>query len=89
MNKGELVARISEAGGMTKVEAKRALEVVIANMTTAMKKGEKVTITGFGTFRVMDRAAQKGRNPQTGKEITIPARKVVKFRPAKKLADRF
>ncbi len=74
---------------MTKVEAKRALEVVIANMTTAMKKGEKVTITGFGTFRVMDRAAQKGRNPQTGKEITIPARKVVKFRPAKKLADRF
>lgn len=88
MNKGELVASISEAGGMTQAAARRALDVVLANMTNAMKKGEKVTITGFGSFRVIDRAAQKGRNPQTGKTITIPARKVVKFRPAKKLTER-
>jgi DNA-binding protein HU-beta len=57
-------------------------------MTAAMKNGEKVTISGFGSFRVIDRAAQKGRNPQTGQTITIPARRVVKFRPAKKLAER-
>ena len=88
MNKGELVENISVAGQMTRAEARRALDTVLANMTKAMKNGEKVTITGFGSFRVMDRAAQKGRNPQTGKVITIPARRVVKFRPAKKLAAR-
>ncbi len=88
MNKGELVANISEAGGMTRATARRALDVVLANMTSAMRKGERVTITGFGSFRVIDRAAQKGRNPQTGQAIMIPARKVVKFKPAKKLAER-
>lgn len=88
MNKGELVENISVAGQMTRAEARRALDTVLANMTKAMKNGEKVTITGFGSFRVMDRAAQKGRNPQTGQVITIPARRVVKFRPAKKLAER-
>ena len=88
MNKGELVANISEAGNMTRATARRALDVVLANMTSAMRKGERVTITGFGSFRVIDRAAQKGRNPQTGQAIMIPARKVVKFKPAKKLAER-
>lgn len=87
MNKGELVTSISEASGMTRAAARRALDVVLANMANAMEKGEKVTITGFGSFRVIDRAAQKGRNPQTGKTITIPARRVVKFRPAKRLTE--
>jgi len=88
MNKGELVSSISESGNITRAAARRALDTVIANMTAAMKNGEKVTISGFGSFRVIDRAAQKGRNPQTGQTITIPARRVVKFRPAKKLAER-
>lgn len=88
MNKGELVISISESGRMTRAAARRALDTVLATMTNAMKKGEKVTISGFGSFRVIDRAPQRGRNPQTGQPITIPARKVVKFKPAKKLAER-
>lgn len=88
MNKGELVANIAEAGKMTKVQAELALNKVLANMADAMEKGERVTISGFGSFKVVDRAAQKGRNPQTGQTITIPARKVVKFKPGKNLCDK-
>ena len=85
MNKGELVASIANAGGMTKSQAEQALNVVLSNMANAMEKGEKVILTGFGSFRVVERAAQKGRNPQTGQNIMIPAHNVVKFRPAKNL----
>lgn len=88
MNKGELINNISESGQMPRAAARRALDRVLSIMTSAMKNGEKVTISGFGSFRVVDRAAQKGRNPQTGKPITIPARRVVKFKPARKLAER-
>ncbi len=88
MNKGELIANISESGQMTRAAARKALDTVLATMASAMQKGEKVTISGFGSFRVIDRAPQRGRNPQTGKPITIPARRVVKFKPAKKLAKR-
>jgi len=88
MNKKELVSRISISGKMTQAAARKALDRVIANMTEAMKNGEKVTISGFGSFRVIDRAEQVGRNPQTGEKITIAARRVVKFRPARKLTGR-
>jgi len=88
MNKSELIATIAEVGGMTKVRAQQALDQVLANMADAMEKGERVTLSGFGTFRVVERAEQKGRNPQTGQSILIPAHNVVKFRPGKHLCTR-
>jgi DNA-binding protein HU-beta len=88
MNKGELVANIAESGELTKIAAGKALDSVLAHMADAMKRGERVTLAGFGSFRVMERAEQKGRNPQTGQAITIPAHNVVKFRPGKKLCSR-
>ena len=88
MNKGELVANIAETGDMTKVAAGKALDSVLAHMAKAMKRGERVTLAGFGSFRVVERAEQKGRNPQTGQSIVIPAHNVVKFRPGKKLSSR-
>lgn len=88
MNKGELVASIAEAGNMTKVKAEQALNKVLASMAEAMEKGERVTLSGFGSFRVVERAEQRGRNPQTGQSITIPAHNVVKFRPGKNLCNK-
>jgi len=88
MNKGELVASIAEMGDMTKVAAGKALDSVLAHMAGAMKRGERVTLAGFGSFRVVERAEQKGRNPRTGQSITIPAHNVVKFRPGKKLCGK-
>ncbi|THB70930.1 MAG: HU family DNA-binding protein [Desulfobulbaceae bacterium] len=88
MNKGELVATIAESGDMTKVAAGKALDSVLAHMAEAMERGERVTIAGFGSFHVVERAEQKGRNPQTGQSIMIPAHNVVKFRPGKKLCEK-
>lgn len=88
MNKGELVATIAEAGNLTKVRAEQALNIVLSNMAGAMENGERVTLCGFGSFRVVQRAAQKGRNPQTGESIVIPAHNVVKFKPGKTLCSR-
>ena len=85
MNKGELIADIAESADLTKVAAGRALDSVLAKMAQAMEQGERVTISGFGSFHVVERAEQKGRNPQTGQSLTIPAHNVVKFRPGKKL----
>jgi len=88
MNKGELVATIAELGGITKVRAEMALNRMLSNVAEAMEKGERVTLSGFGSFKVVERAEQKGRNPQTGQRIVIPAHNVVKFRPGKHLCDR-
>jgi DNA-binding protein HU-beta len=88
MNKSELVATIAESGGMTKVRAEMALNKVLANLADAMEKGERVTLAGFGSFKVVERAEQKGRNPQTGQSIVIPAHNVVKFKPGKDLCSR-
>ena len=88
MNKSELVATIAEVGGMTKVRAQQALDQVLSNVAEAMEKGERVTLSGFGTFKVVERAEQKGRNPQTGQSIVIPAHNVVKFKPGKNLCSR-
>lgn len=88
MNKSELVATIAEVGNMTKIRAQLVLNTVLANMAGAMEKGERVTLSGFGSFRVVERASQKGRNPHTGQSIVIPAHNVVKFRPGKNLCSR-
>ncbi len=88
MNKGELVATIAEAGNMTKVRAEEVLNRVLANMARAMENGERVTLAGFGSFRVVERAEQRGRNPQTGHDIVIPAHNVVKFKPGKHLCNK-
>ena len=88
MNKGDLVASIAESNNVSRVVAVRALNTFLARMVNAMKKGDRVTLVGFGSFRVVERAAQKGRNPQTGKSLEIPAHNVVKFKPGRKLYDR-
>ena len=80
MNKGELIAAIAKATGWTKADAGRALDATIENVTKALKKGDTVTLIGFGTFKVSKRAARIGRNPQTGAELKIPARKVPSFK---------
>ncbi|MDD3647845.1 MAG: HU family DNA-binding protein [Candidatus Dojkabacteria bacterium] len=87
MNKMDLVNMLADKTGMTKKGAAEALDTVLGAVMSALKKGEKVTITGFGTFEVRSRKARTGRNPQTGSEITIPARKVAAFRAGKALKD--
>jgi len=88
MNKKELIATIAQSGGMTKVNAGRALNVVLTNIAGAMEKGERVTLSGFGCFKVVERATKRGRNPRTGEPLIIPAHNTVKFRPGKHLNRR-
>ncbi len=86
MNKAELIDAIATGASLTKVDAKKALDAFVAATTNALKAGDKVTLVGFGTFSVSSRSARKGRNPQTGKEINISAKKVVKFKPGAELS---
>jgi DNA-binding protein HU-beta len=86
MNKAELIEAIASDAKMTKADAKRALDAFIGATTGALKTGDRVALVGFGSFSVTQRAARKGRNPQTGKEIKIAAKKVVKFKPGNDLA---
>jgi DNA-binding protein HU-beta len=86
MNKAELIEAIAGDAKMTKADAKRALDAFIGATSNALKKGDRVALVGFGSFSVTKRAARKGRNPQTGKEIKIAAKKVVKFKPGSDLA---
>jgi DNA-binding protein HU-beta len=87
MNKQDLISAIAEQAGMKKTEAKASLEVVLDTITKSLIKGEDVKIVGFGSWVVQQKAARKGRNPQTGEEIQIPAKKVVKFKVGKDLAE--
>lgn len=80
MNKAELIESIAAEAGITKADAKRALDAFVVSTEKALKKGDRVALVGFGSFSVSKRAARKGRNPQTGKEIKIAAKKVVKFK---------
>lgn len=80
MNKAELVSAMAEKSGLTKAAAEKALNAFTAAITDSMKKGERVGLVGFGSFSVSERSERTGRNPQTGKEIIIPAKKVVKFK---------
>lgn len=86
MNKAELIDAIAAEANLTKVESKKALDAFISATTKALQAGDKVTLVGFGTFSVSERSARKGRNPQTGTEINISAKKVVKFKPGAELA---
>jgi DNA-binding protein HU-beta len=80
MNKTELTAKIAEGAGLSKVDAKKALDATLAAIAGAVKKGDKVALIGFGTFSVTKRDARTGINPRTKKAIKIPAKKVVKFK---------
>lgn len=86
MNKAELIDAMAEKAGLSKADAKRALDAFIDTTAGALKKKDRVSLVGFGSFSVTERAARKGRNPQTGKEITIKAKNVVKFKPGAELS---
>jgi DNA-binding protein HU-beta len=87
MNKTELVEAVAEAADMSKASATRAVDAVLDSVTNALKNGDQVTLVGFGTFLVRDRAARTGRNPQTGAEIKIAASKAPSFKAGKALKD--
>lgn len=86
MNKAELIEAMADGANLSKADAKRALDAFLDSTGDALKKGDKVALVGFGTFSVSKRAARKGRNPQTGKEIDIPAKNVVKFKAGSELS---
>ena len=83
MTKAELISTMAAGASITKAKAARALDTFVDSIIGALKKEERVTLVGFGTFSVSKRKARKGRNPRTGKEINIPARKVPKFTAGK------
>ena len=87
MNKGELIAKIAEESKLTKKAAETALDAFVKSVEGALKNGEKVQLVGFGTFEVRQRAARKGRNPQTKAEIKIPASKAPVFKAGKALKE--
>lgn len=87
MTKAEFIEALAKKTGSSKAAAGKSLEAVFELITASLKKGNKVPFVGFGTFAVSKRAARKGRNPQTGKEIKIAAKKVPKFAAGKKLKD--
>ena len=86
MNKTELIAKVAETAGLSKVDAKKAVESTLGAIAAAVKSEEKVALIGFGTFSVNTRAAHQGVNPATGATITIPEKKVVKFKAGADLA---
>ena len=88
MNKSELISQIAGDAGITKAQAQTALNSFLDTSSSALKKGEKVILVGFGTFSVSRRAARTGRNPQTGKEIQIKAKNVVKFKAGSELSGK-
>ncbi|MFQ5561749.1 MAG: HU family DNA-binding protein [Nitrospinota bacterium] len=87
MTKAELVAKISQDTGFTRADSEKALASVLGGIESALQKGDSVTLIGFGSFSVGERAARKGRNPKTGEEIDIPAKKTVKFKAGKSLSS--
>ncbi|MBI3235644.1 MAG: HU family DNA-binding protein [Bacteroidetes bacterium] len=88
MNKSDLISKMAGDAKITKVQAQSALNSFMGATQTALKKGDKVILVGFGTFSVAQRSARKGRNPQTGKEIKIAAKKVVKFKAGTELSKK-
>ncbi|HQA61180.1 MAG: HU family DNA-binding protein [Tepidanaerobacteraceae bacterium] len=87
MNKAELISVMAEKSGLTKKDSEKALNSFIEAVEEALVKGEKVQLVGFGTFEVRERSARKGRNPQTGEEIDIPAASVPAFKAGKALRE--
>jgi DNA-binding protein HU-beta len=87
MTKAELIDKISTGAKLSKVDAGKTLDSTLNSIKGALKKGQKVTLVGFGTFSVVKRKARKGRNPRTGEVISIPAAKIPKFRAGKVLKE--
>jgi len=87
MNKTDLVNAVAEKSELSKKDAGKAVDAVFETVMDSLKDGEKVQLIGFGNFEVRERSARKGRNPQTGEEIEIPASKVPAFKPGKALKD--
>jgi len=87
MNKAELIDAVADSADLPKASATRAVDALFSAVSAALKKGEQVTLVGFGTFLVRDRAARSGRNPRTGDEIKIQASKVPAFKAGKALKD--
>ncbi|KGO98398.1 transcriptional regulator HU subunit alpha [Lysobacter defluvii IMMIB APB-9 = DSM 18482] len=87
MNKAEFVSAVAEASELSRADAARAVDAVVGTITDALKKGENVTLVGFGTFEVRERAARQGRNPKTGEAIKINASKNPSFKAGKALKD--
>lgn len=87
MTKTELIQAVMEKAEISKKDATNAVEAIFENIANALKNGDKVQLIGFGNFEVRERAARKGRNPQTGEEIDIAASKVPVFKPGKQLKD--
>ena len=85
MNKGDLIERVSTGAGISKVQANQALDALVEGVTSALKKGDRVTLVGFGTFSTSHRKARTGRNPQNGRPLKIAARRVAKFAPGAEL----
>lgn len=86
MNKAELIDAMASKAGLSKADAKRALDAFIDTTSGSLKKGDRVALVGFGSFSVSKRSARKGRNPRTGKEIDIAAKNVVKFKAGAELS---
>jgi DNA-binding protein HU-beta len=88
MNKQDLVDKVAKKADLTKKDTQATVDAVISSIMEALKKGDSVTLVGFGSFKVVKRAARKGRNPQTGKPINIPAKKTPKFTPGKMFKEK-
>jgi DNA-binding protein HU-beta len=87
MNKTELVEKIAAGAGISKVDAKKALDATVAAIKDALVAGDKISLVGFGTFSINERPAREGINPATKQKITIAAKKIAKFKPGAELAD--
>jgi DNA-binding protein HU-beta len=88
MNKAELIDAIASEAGLSKADAKKALDGFVAATASALKAGDRISLVGFGSFSVSNRAARTGRNPQTGKEISIAAKNVVRFKAGAELSGK-
>jgi DNA-binding protein HU-beta len=88
MNKAELIEKLAKDAAITKTQANATLDSFVEAVTKTLKKGDKVTLVGFGTFSVTKRAARNGRNPQTGAVIKIKAKKVARFKAGKELSSK-
>ncbi len=87
MNKAQLIDAMASEANLTKADAKKALDAFINTTSKALKEGDRIALVGFGSFSVSERSARTGRNPKTGAEMQIPAKKVVKFKAGSELAD--
>ena len=88
MNKNDLIQSIASSAQISRTAAERGLNGLLTTMSAAMKEGQRITLIGFGSFSVVERAPRTGRNPKTGESVPIPPRRAVKFRPGKELSEK-